>query len=259
MKGLKTNAAILVNYLALPVIFIVGWHFLSVSGNSSELLTPSLGRIKNAFVESITSGLLLSDFISSISIVIKGFVAGAVLGLVIGALMGFFAPVNRFFSVMLNGFRQIPPLAWIPLLILWFGISDTSKIILIAFGSFYPMLLNVISGIHETPEPYLEFAKNYKVKKKDIFLKILLPSALPSVFVGLRLGASTAWMSIVAAEMIAATRGVGYQINNARNMLRTDMVICYMIVIGVVGGLMDYAIRRAARYATKWQATKKKA
>lgn len=259
MKGTRASAVIILNYIALPVIFFAGWHILSSSGAFPAISMPTLDRIANAFVESVASGMLLNDFLSSISIVVRGFFAGAVLGLILGGLMGFFAPVNRFFSILLNGFRQIPPLAWIPLLILWFGIGDTSKSILIGFGAFYPMLLNVISAIHETPDAYLEFAKNYKVKKKDIFLKILLPSSLPSIFVGFRLGASTAWMSIVAAEMIAATQGVGYQINNARNMLRTDRVICYMIVIGIIGGLMDYGIRKIARRCTKWQETKKTA
>jgi sulfonate transport system permease protein len=136
---------------------------------------------------------------------------------------------------------------------LWYGITDISKIILLTLGSFFPVLLNTINGIKEVPPGYMEFAKNYKVRKKDILLRILLPAAAPSVFVGLRLGAGTAWMSIVAAEMIAATAGLGYRINDSRNLLRTDIVIAYMVVIGIMGGGMDALLRLLVRKLTRWQ------
>jgi sulfonate transport system permease protein len=237
----------------LPLMLVALWYLLGISGKFPPLLMPGLGAIGKAFWMSVVKGTLLKDIAASMSIVVKGFTAGASLGLILGIVMGYFPNVYLFFAGTLNSLRQIPPLAWIPLLILWYGITDTSKVILLALGSFFPVLLNTTSGIKEVPSGYMEFAKNYKVRKKDILLKILMPAAAPSVFVGLRLGAGTAWMSIVAAEMIAATAGLGYRINDSRNLLRTDIVIAYMVVIGIMGGGMDALLRLIGKKLTRWQ------
>ena len=237
----------------VPVILVVIWVILSGSGKFSPLVMPPVSSIWKELVNSITSGMMFTDLFVSILIVLRGYIIGALLGLVFGVLMGIFTKVNNLFSGTINAFRQIPPLAWIPLLILWVGIGDASKVILIALGVFYPVLLNTISGISEVSTSYLEFARNYKIKKKDILLHILLPGAVPSVFVGLRLGAGQAWMAVVAAEMIAATAGVGYRINAARNLMQTGQVILYMILIGVVGGLMDYFLRKIEKRVVRWR------
>lgn len=237
----------------VPVILVVLWAILSGSGKFSPLVMPPVSSIWKELVNSITSGMMFTDLFVSILIVLRGYIIGVLLGLVFGVLMGIFTKVNNLFSGTINAFRQIPPLAWIPLLILWVGIGDASKVILIALGVFYPVLLNTISGISEVSTSYLEFARNYKIKKKDILLHILLPGAVPSVFVGLRLGAGQAWMAVVAAEMIAATAGVGYRINAARNLMQTGQVILYMILIGVVGGLMDYILRKIEKRVIRWR------
>lgn len=239
--------------LIVPLAVVIVWTLLSRSGQFSELVLPPPHVIWSSFVESVTSGMMASDLVVSLSIVIRGFLIGGTLGLIFGLLMGIFLPVNELLSTTINALRQIPPLAWIPLLILWVGIGDVSKIILISLGVFYPVLLNTISGISEVSTSYLEFAQNYAIKKKDVLLHILLPGAFPSIFVGLRLGAGQSWVSIVAAEMIAATAGVGYRINSARNLMQPGQVIVYMILIGVIGGLMDALLRRLEKRAIKWR------
>lgn len=243
----------LVRGFIIPVIIIIIWIVLSESGRFSSLIMPTIGNIGGAFVDSVKKGTMGNDLKVSFLIVIRGYAIGAVLGLLLGVLMGISKYVNQLLSPMFNAIRQIPPLAWIPLLILWVGIGDTAKIVLISLGVFFPVLLNTITGISEVSTSYLEFAHNYKIKKKDILLKILLPGAVPSIFVGLRLGAGTAWMSIVAAEMIAAVAGVGYRINAARNLMQTSTVIVYMILIGLVGGLMDVLLRKLERHTIKWR------
>lgn len=254
--SVKKAVSIIVEIISsniVPVILVILWWYLSSSGIFPSILMPPLTKIWSAFVKNFTNGLLAKDLISSLSIVLKGYIIGSLLGLIAGILMGIFPRVKRMFDPVLNGLRQIPPLAWIPLLILWFGIGNASKVILIIMGSFFPVLLNTVNGIAGVPQGLLEFAKLYKIKKRDILLHIYLPGALSSIFVGLRLGASTAWMSIVAAEMIAATAGVGYRINDARNLMQSDLVIVYMILIACVGGLMDFAIKSLAKYVLKWQ------
>lgn len=236
-----------------PIIIFGVWTAATSIGNAPEMLLPKPANIWKACMEYVGNGTLLEDLLVSLSRVLRGYLAGATLGIVFGLLMGIFAPVNWFFSPTLNSLRQIAPLAWIPLLMLWFGIGDISKIVLIAMGTFYQTMLNTIAGLRSIPKGYLDFAKNYKIKKKDILFKILIPGAAPSILVGLRLGASSAWMGILAAEMIAATSGVGYRISSARNLLETNVVILYMIIIGIIGGLMDWMIRKFASRLVRWQ------
>lgn len=239
--------------IIFPLGILVIWHFITTNGAVPELLLPRPANIWNAFLKYCRDGTLLEDVLVSLSRVVRGYLAGAILGVVLGLLMGIFAPVNEFFSLTLNALRQIAPLAWIPLLMLWFGIGDLSKEVLIAMGTFYQTMLNTIAGLKSIPKGYIEFAKNYRIKKNDILLHILIPGAAPSILVGLRLGASSAWMGILAAEMIAATSGVGYRISSARNLLETNVVIMYMILIGIIGGLMDWIIRKLASRLVKWQ------
>lgn len=237
----------------IPLLLVILWIVLSESGKFSVLILPKVSTIAEALSESITSGMMLDDLRISFFIVIRGYFIGAVLGFVLGVIMGVSQIASGLLAPMFNVIRQIPPLAWIPILILWVGIGDDAKIILIALAVFFPVLLNTINGISEVPGSYLEFAKNYGIKKKDVLLKILLPGAVPSIFIGLRLGAGTAWMSIVAAEMIASVAGVGYRINAARNMMETATVIVYMILIGLIGGLMDIILRKLGEKSVKWR------
>ena len=250
MKKNKTN-----NYIGilLPLLIILAWQLYSSLGNVSEIIFPKLSSIGGTFVEYGRDGLLIKDIASSIVRVLKGYISGAVIGITLGMLMGNFKTVHKFFGPTLNALRQIAPLAWIPLLMLWFGIGDLSKEILIAMGTFYQTMLNTISGVQRIPQEYLDFAKNYKIKKIDVLFHILIPGAAPSILVGLRLGASSAWMAIIAAEMIAASSGVGYRINAARNLMETEVVLAYMIVIGIIGGFMDYMIKKLTSRLVKWQ------
>lgn len=239
--------------MIVPILLLLLWHLLSKAEVFPPLLMPDLKMLWNGFLQNLSSGVLLKDISSSLLIELKGYVVGAGLGFLLGMAMGYFKTIHQLLAPVLNCLRQIPPLAWIPLLILWFGISDTSMVTLIVLSSFFPVLLNTINGIQEVPAGYLELSRNYQIKKTDVFFRILLPSAAPSIFVGLRLGAGTAWMSIVAAEMVAATAGVGYRINDSRNLMRTDMVIVYMIVIAIIGGLIDFGIRKLAHRISAWQ------
>ena len=244
--------------IVVPLILLLTWIVLSRSGRYSRIIMPTVGDIVKALTKKAGDGTLFHDLGVSFSIVLRGYLFGVVSGLVFGVIMGLNPVVYKLLSPLLNSVRQIPPLAWIPLLILWVGIGDDAKIILIGIGVFFPMLLNTITGIREVSGKYIEFAANYKIRKSDLFWKILIPGATPSIFVGLRLGASTSWMSIVAAEMIAAIAGVGYRINAARNMMETPTVIAYMIVIGVVGGTMDAILRGLEKHAIRWKNSEKK-
>jgi sulfonate transport system permease protein len=238
----KTTEAL--NYIAFPLVFLVGWQIFSTSGLFTPVIMPPLEKLGRALVLGLSTGQIESDLGASLFRVLKGYLIGTALALIFGIAMGIFSRVNKFFSLFFNAIRQIPPLAWIPLFILWFGIGENSKVILIAKSSFFPILLNTIEGIHRLPAAYLELSRLYKMTKKDLVLKMYVPQALPFIFTGLRLGAGSAWMSVVAAEIIVATSGIGYRINDARNLLESDVVITNMAIIGIVGVLMDFLLKK---------------
>ena len=144
-------------------------------------------------------------------------------------------------------------IAWIPLIILWTGIGEVSKITVILFAATFPIVVNTVNGIESTPEAFLEVAEIYKLNRWDTFFKVYLPSALPNIFTGLRLGLSTSWMAVVASELIASSSGIGYRLNDARSLMKSDTVIVCMIVIGIVGVLMDKMIVLAAEISTDWK------
>ncbi|MBP2032953.1 sulfonate transport system permease protein [Clostridium algifaecis] len=243
----------IVNYVLFPILILITWELISKLKIVPSILLPSIGDVIKSFISQIKSGQLINDLTTSLIRVFKGYFIAVILGITMGIIMGISEKTNKFFTIVFNGIRQIPPLAWIPLFILWFGIGETSKVIMIAIGAFFSILLNTINGIKNTPKQYLEVAKLYKIKKIDLFKKVYLPSAVPSIFVGLRLGAGSSWMSVVAAEMIASSSGIGYRINDARSLMQPDVVIVGIIVIGTVGILMDTLLRRIAHFASRWE------
>jgi sulfonate transport system permease protein len=242
------RSADIVNLIALPLIVVIIWQLLSTSGIFNPILMPSLGTIGKSFVKSVQTGQLAEDMRVSLFRVLRGFFYAVIMGSVFGIIMGIFSRVDKFFSAVFNAIRQIPSLAWVPLLILWFGIGETSKLILIIKAAFFPVLLNTMEGIRCLPVSYLELSKLYKIDHKDQILKMYIPSALPFIFTGLRLAAGSAWIAVVASEIIVATSGLGHRINDARNFMRSDIVIVNMIVIGVIGVLMDFLLMQLEKY-----------
>lgn len=149
--------------------------------------------------------------------------------------------------------KPIPPIAWIPLAILWFGIGEASKIYIIAIGAFFPVFVNTLGGIKNIDKKYLELASVYEVPRSRVIREVILPGALPFIMTGLRLGLAGAWICVVAAEMIAATKGVGYMLMDARSLARPDIVILGMLVIGLIGKLMDDAVRMLEKHMIMWK------
>jgi sulfonate transport system permease protein len=242
-----------INFLALPSIIVLAWYIISVLKIFPPIILPSPQAVLRNFIDQIRSGLLFSDFFISVWRVVRGYSIGALLGIVFGVLMGMSIGADSFFSGIFTGIRQIPGIAWIPLLILWFGIGDTSKLVLIAKGTFFPVLVNTIEGIRGINYGYLELAKLYRVRTIDLIRQIYLPGAMPSIFVGLRLGAGMAWMSVVGAELIASSDGLGYRMSNAQQLMRSDVLIVDMIVIGVIGACLDFFLRRVTVLVSKWK------
>jgi len=243
----------IINYALLPIIILLVWWLVTRNKIFPSAILPSIGTVVNSFISQLQSGQLLTDIGTSLSRVIKGYLVASFLGITLGVLMGISKKINCFFSGTLSSIRQIPIMAWIPLIILWVGVDEGSKVVIIALGAFFPVLINTISGINQIPEGYIEVGRMFKLSKWDLFRNIYFPSAIPSIFVGLKLSLGISWSIVVAAELIASTSGIGYRINDARSLMQSDVVIVGMIVIGAIGIMMDRILAIISKKITPWE------
>ena len=243
--------------ILIPVIVIIAWIYATNYTDVSTSLLPKISTVFEAFKRQLENGQLKEDLGISIIRVIKGYGVSIILGIFLGTLMGMFKDMWYVFHTTTTTIRQIPMMAWIPLIILWCGIGELSKIVIIVLAAFFPIMTNTLGGISGTPQEYIEVAKLYNLSLWKTFRRVYLPHAIPQIFVGLKLGLGTSWMAVVAAELIASASGIGYRLSDARNMMRSDVVIVCMIVIGIVGAIMDKLITLLFGVLTPWDKKKK--
>lgn len=238
--------------LIAPILLIAIWQVASVSGLTNTNILPSPGRVVSTFFKLIENGKLGNGLLVSGIRVIKGFGIAVVIGVTLGVIMGQFKILNKILSSLISIFRPVPMIAWIPLLILWLGIGEDSKVAVIIIGATWPILLNTIAGILSVDKKLLEVAQVNEKSRREILLYVILPSAWPSIITGIRLGISTAWTCVVAAEMIAASSGIGYMITYARELSQPDVVLVGVFTIGLVGLLIDAVIMRIQKRLLRW-------
>lgn len=235
----------------LPVIFLVSWELAVRGGILKANLTPPPSKLWSTFCSLLLSGKLQRGLSVSFLRVFIGFAIGSVAGVVLGFLMGLFRWFNDALSVFVSVFRPIPTIALIPIFIIIFGIGELSNVAVIFVGSFWPVLLNTISGTMEVDGRLLELAYVYRVSGSKTIFKIIFPSAVTSILTGIRLGLGTAWMSVVAAEMIGASSGIGYMIMLARELAQPSYMYVEVFVIGIIGLLLDRILSVIQKKANK--------
>jgi NitT/TauT family transport system permease protein len=227
----------------LPVAVLLGflaiWFFICYSNLFPAYVLPSPGAVWKSFREEVASGRLADDIVASLWRVAVGFVAAAVLGIPAGLWLGQHAYARQAFVPMLNFFRFLSPLAWIPFAILWFHIGDKPAFFLIFMATFFPLVLATMAAVATIPSIYFRVAQDYHYKGVELLTKVTFPAVLPQVITALRVSYGIAWVVIVAAEMVGCQDGLGYGIWEARNGLRLDSAVCYMIVIGLLGMGID--------------------
>ncbi|MDR2033831.1 MAG: ABC transporter permease [Helicobacteraceae bacterium] len=243
----------LVLYLVLPIALIAIWKIADIVGWIQPYTMPPPEDVLMTGVEFIKDGTLYQHTKASIIRVLEGFAIALVLALTLGIAIGLSPQVDRLTKAIIQVVQPIPPIAWIPLAILWFGIGEGSKIYIIAIGAFFPILINTIEGIRNIDPKFLELAKVYETSRRRVIARIILPGAAPFIMAGVRLGLSMAWICVVAAELIAAQAGIGYMLMDGRSLARPDMVILGMLIIGVVGKALDDLLRKITKKAIKWQ------
>ncbi len=229
--------------LLLPAVvlagFLVIWWLVSSFNIFPSYALPSPGAVLKSFKEELLAGRLPNDVIASLWRVAVGFIVSAVLGIPAGLWLGQHLRARQAFVPMLNFFRFLSPLAWIPFAILWFHIGDKPAIFLIFMATFFPLALATMAAVATIPSIYFRVAKDYHYKGFELLQKVTFPAVLPQVITALRVSYGIAWVVIVAAEMVGCQDGLGYGIWEARNGLRLDAAVCYMIVIGLLGMGID--------------------
>ncbi|MCA1325277.1 ABC transporter permease [Herbaspirillum sp. alder98] len=190
---------------------------------------------------------------ASLARVLAGFVAGSMLAVLFGFLVGISRRAEALLEPTFQALRAIPSLAWIPLLLLWLGIDETPKIVLIAIGAFFPVYLNLVAGLRDIDHKLVELGTSCGLSTTELIRHVLLPASLPYLFAGLRGGLSLAWMFLVAAELIAATRGVGYLLSDGRESSRPDLVLAAILVLAVLGKLSDSLLRAVENASLRWR------
>jgi len=247
-------------HFLLPLLLILIWQGLSSIQVIPSYKLPSpveiLLGLKDLLILGVPPGNLLHNHVLySLYRVALGYAIAALLAIPLGLLMGWSAGLLRMIRPLFELVRPIPPLAWIPIAILWFGIGIKSAVFIIFLGAFFPILLNTISGVLSIHPILIEAARTLHAREKDIFLKVLLPGAVPSIFVGMRIGIGIGWMTLVAAEFTGVKEGygLGYMIMTARDIQRPDEILAGMLVIGVIGLLIDIGLRAIESRMIKWQ------
>jgi sulfonate transport system permease protein len=199
--------------------------------------------------------VVLQHVLASSARVAIGFAIGTTLALLIGSVVGLFKPLEHLLDPSFQALRAIPSLAWVPLLLLWLGIDEAPKIVLIALGAFFPVYLGVSSGLRDVDRKLVEVARMAGLSPSALARRVLLPAAMPSIMTGLRNGLSLAWMFMVAAELIAATKGLGYLLTDGRETGRADLVLSAIVLLAVLGKLSDSAVRWWEQRVLHWRDT----
>ncbi len=243
----------LLQYVSLTIAILAMWQTASNLGYIKPLILPPPSQVAITFWELVKSGAMARHVVISVLRVLEGFGIASVLGLGLGIAIGLSRTLDRMFDLIIQVVKPIPPIAWIPLAILWFGIGEESKVYIIFLGAFFPIIINTIDGIRQTDHKLVEVARILEVPRHRFVRQVVIPGAFPAIMTGLRVGLMVAWMCVVAAELIAASSGVGYLIMDARQLSQSDVVLVGMITIGVIGKLMDSLIRRLERRLIGWK------
>ena len=239
-------------YVSLIVVIIAFWQIMYMSGKLNPVILPAPSKVWLTFITLLRQGTLLSNLFISVVRVLKGYVLAMFSGLILGILIGLFEHMKRITDLLVQIIKPIPPIAWIPLVILWFGIGEAGKVFLIFLGGFFTMLVNVVDGIRQADKKLLEVSETAETPfVKHVFM-VIIPGAAPNIFTGFRVGLSSCWMCVVAAELVSSNTGLGFMIMNARQFGQTDVVIVGMLIIGLIGKIMDSLLKVIERRVIKW-------
>jgi len=239
--------------LVLPVGLAVGWEFAVRAGWSNGRLVPPPSVIWNTIVDLARSGELWLHVRATVGRVAAGFALGVAAGTVLGAVCGYSVLSRNLFDPALQALRAIPSLAWVPLFVLWFGIFETSKVLLIAVGVFFPVYLGVMGAILSVDRKIVEVGRVFRLSGPALVRRILLPAVLPAYIVSLRSGLGLGWMFVVAAELLGASEGLGFLLLDGQQLGKPAQIVAAIVIFAVIGKTADWMIAAVAAPFLRWE------
>lgn len=250
-------ARALVSVASLGLLLLVWWYATDVAHLVSPFVLPSPGDVISGLTrvsEGYMGSSLMEHFTASMSVMLSGFLLALAIGIPLGILMAWTPLIDRLFGPLLTVLRPIPPPAWIPLAILWFGIGVAGKTFIVFVAAFVPVLVNAYVGCKETPINLLNAARTLGASQRTILMEVVLPSAMPVILTGARISLGVAWATIVAAELVVADRGFGFLIMNGYRNFEANIMAGGMLLIGVIGILMNLGVIWLERVVLRWNA-----
>ncbi|HDR7286341.1 ABC transporter permease [Bacillus cereus group sp. BfR-BA-00331] len=252
-KVQKTNIKFLIRAITIPIIILIIWQLAGVFGLVSKTVLPTPLDIFLAFQELIKTGELFGHVSISVFRAAAGFFIGGSLGIILGTIVGFSTRSEQYLDPSVQMLRTVPHLAVAPLFVLWFGFGETSKVLLIADGAFFPLYVNAFLGIRGVDLKLFDVARVLEFSKRKLITKLILPAALPNLLLGARLSLGVAWVSLVVAELMGSTEGIGYMIMDARQFSNTDIVFVGIIIFAFVGKFSDSLVRLLEVKFLRWR------
>jgi len=237
---------------------LIIWQLAVMLGWVNERMLPAPTQIFETLLYKIGNkppdgNVLWVNIAASLRVALSGFLAAIIIGVPLGLVMGWWTYADRFIRPIFELVRPVPPIAWIPLVVVWMGIGLKAKALIIFFTAFVPCVINSYTGIKLTSETLINVSQTFGAPNREIFWKVGIPSSLPMVFAGIRVALGNSWSTLVAAEMLASSAGLGYMIQTGRTVARPDIVIVGMVVIGAIGALLSGLLSRVEKYFLRWK------
>jgi sulfonate transport system permease protein len=243
----------------LPALILIVWELAARAGLIAANVLPAPSAVADAFWRLLKSGELLDNIGVSTARALSGFAVGGAIGFALGLANGLSALSRGLTDTTLQMIRNVPHLALIPLVILWFGIDEEAKLFLVALGVFFPIYVNTLLGIQTVDPQLVEMGRIYGMSRIQLFLRVILPGALPAIFVGLRYALGIMWLTLIVAETISASSGLGYMAMQAREFLLIDVVVLSILIYALLGKLADSLARLLERLSLQWHPAFQKA
>lgn len=232
------------NIVVAFAVLIILWQIVFTVSGFNPALFPSPLLAGKALGKMVLDGSIFVNIGASMYRFALGYISAIVVAVLLGLLLGWFKGVFQYINPIVQLLRPISPMAWMPFIVLWFGIGNIPAIVIIFIAAFFPVLLSTVSAVGGIDPIYLKVSKNFGIKQPEILWKVILPAAFPQIANGIHLALGTAWVFLVAGEMVGAQSGLGYLIIDSRNNLRADVLMATIIVIGLIGLLLDTLLKK---------------
>lgn len=239
--------------LVLPLALFGAWWFATNVGGVRVYQLAAPADVARELATLATNGLLWTNLVASLERVALGFACALLAAIVLGTAVGLSARIEAAIDPTLQALRAVPSLAWVPLLLLWLGIGETAKIVLIAIGAFFPVYVNLVAGIRGVDRKLIEVAGVLGMRGFELARRVVVPAASPSLLVGARIGLTQAWLFLVAAELLASTRGLGFMLTEGQQISRTDEILTAILLLALCGKLSEMAMRALERRLLHWR------